>query len=410
MIKGSCMIGQSGGPTAVINASLLGIIEEAKKKQVFDHIYGLLNGIDGIIKEKFVDFNDYDIQKLKLLKTTPAAALGSVRFKLPNDFNNTIYKTIEEVFVKYNVRCFYYIGGNDSMDTCHKLGEYFKKINFDCKVIGIPKTIDNDIVEIDHTPGYGSASKFIYTTISEIYEDTKVYEKGRVTIVEVMGRDSGWLTASTKLASLGGYGPDLIYLPEHTFILEEFLEDVDKIYKKKQRVMVALSEGIKDKSGNYVLQQRLYNQNDSFGHLQLGGVGMVLGEIISKKLNLPVRSVELNILQRCAAHLLSKTDIDEAYNCGKYGVRFYLDGKTDVMVSYKRKEETKYQLKYYTIPLEKVANLVKGVPSNWINERGNDLSNDYLEYALPLIQGDIKLPKVNGIIKYFDINEKIEQN
>lgn len=405
MNKGCCMIGQSGGPTAVINASLLGIIEEAKKQRVFDHIYGLLNGIDGILKEKFVDFNDYDAKTLQLLKTTPAAALGSVRFKLPNNFDDKVYQQIEDTFKKYNVRCFYYIGGNDSMDTCHKLGQYFVNKHYDCKVIGIPKTIDNDIVGIDHTPGYGSASKFIYTSISEMYEDTKVYEKGRVTLVEIMGRDSGWLTASTKLAKFGGHGPDLIYLPEHTFDINNFLEDVSRIYNEKKRVMVALSEGIKDEHQTYILKQRLYNQNDSFGHLQLGGVGMVLGEIVNKKLNLPVRSVELNILQRCATHLLSKTDVDEAYNCGKYGVRFYLKGKTDVMITFKRKNSEKYALQYSTVPLEKVANLVKEVPLTWINERGNDLSDDYLNYVMPLIQGDVKLPKVNGIIKYFEIEK-----
>ncbi len=405
MNKGSCMIGQSGGPTAVINASLQGIIEEAKKKDVFDHVYGLLNGIDGLLNERFVDFNDYNLDELKLLKTTPAAALGSVRYKLPDSFDDEVYYLIEKIFKKYDIKCFYYIGGNDSMDTCHKLGEFLKKIKYDCKVIGIPKTIDNDIVGIDHTPGYGSAAKFIYTTISEIYEDTKVYQKGRVTFVEVMGRDSGWLTASTKLASFVGNGPDLIYLPEHPFEISKFLEDVSKIYKEKRRALVVVSEGIRDKNNNYILQQRLYNQNDSFGHLQLGGVGMVLGEIVSKELKLPVRSVELNILQRCASHLLSKVDVDEAYNCGKYGVIFYIQGKTDVMVTYNRKSGSKYCIKYETIPLSNVANFVKEVPSHFLNERGNNITDDFVEYALPLIQGDVTIPKSNGIIKYFKIKK-----
>ena len=403
MEKGSCMVGQSGGPTAVINASLLGIIEENLKAKAFDHVYGLLNGIDGIIKERFIDFNDYSKEELTLLKTTPAAALGSVRFKMPSDLNDEIYKNIEEIFHKYNIKCFYYIGGNDSMDTCHKLGEYFKNSKYKCQVIGIPKTIDNDMVLIDHTPGYGSAVKFIYTAITEIYQDTNVYQKGRVTFVEIMGRDSGWLTCASKIASYAGYGPDLIYIPEHTFCLNEFLEDVKNIYNKKQKVLVAVSEGIRDEDGNYLLQKRLYNQNDNFGHLQLGGVGVVLAEMVNKELGLPVRSVELNILQRSAAHILSKTDITEAYNAGKYGIKIYLKGYTDKMVTISRTSNSPYRVKYTITPLASIANYVKPVPNNWINERGNNITDDYLEYALPLIQGDIKPHIKNGIIKYFKI-------
>lgn len=406
MVKGSCMVGQSGGPTAVINASLLGIIEENIKSKAFDHVYGLLNGIDGIVKERFIDFNDYTNEELALLKTTPAAALGSVRFKMPNDLTNEVYKKIEEVFRKYNIRCFYYIGGNDSMDTCHKLGEYFKNSNYDCKVIGIPKTIDNDMVMVDHTPGYASAIKFIYQAITEIYLDTSVYQNGRVTFVEIMGRDSGWLTCASKLACYAGYGPDLIYIPEHTFRFEEFLEDVKTIYEKKKRVLVAVSEGIRDENGNYLLQKRLHNQNDNFGHLQLGGVGFVLAEAVNQRLGLPVRSVELNILQRAASHLLSKTDIDEAYNVGRYGVKAYLKGETDKMVGITRTYGTSYKVKYSLFPLSSIANYVKRVPTNWINERGNDISDEYINYALPLIQGDVKPCTKNGIVKYFRIKEE----
>ena len=405
MQKGSCLIGQSGGPTAVINTTLLGIIEEAYRLDAFERVMGSINGIDGVIKENFVDFKDYSKEELQLLKTTPSAAIGSVRFHLSDDFNDEIYAKIANVFKKYNICCFFYIGGNDSMDTCCKLDKYFKSIKYPCNVIGIPKTIDNDMVIIDHTPGFASAAKFIATSISEIYNDLQCYSHGRVTFIEIMGRDSGWLTASAKVASHMGCGADLIYVPEHPFDLNSFLERVQTIYDKNKKVIVAVSEGIKDNDGNYFLQKRLYNQNDDFGHLQLGGVGMVLAEIVNKELHLPVRSVELNILQRCASHILSKTDITEAYKCGVYGVRFALKGKTGVMVAMKRVSNNPYRIKYCDVPLEKIANYVKELPPCYINEEGNNINDNYLEYILPLIKGEVKVPLKNGVCQYFKLKK-----
>lgn len=406
--KGICLVGQSGGPTAVINASLLGLVQEAFKSNEYDGIFGAINGIEGILNENFLDFSLYKKEELELLKHTPSAALGSVRFKMPNDLNDQVYEKIKEIFIRHKVKSFFYIGGNDSMDTCNKLAKYFIKENFPCTVIGIPKTIDNDMVLIDHTPGFASAARFIATSLSEIYLDTSCYRVGRVTFVEIMGRDSGWLTASAALASHMGMGPDLIYVPEVPFNLDKFLKDVKNIYDQKKKVLVAVSEGIKDENGTYFLQKRLYNQNDDFGHLQLGGVGMVLAEIVNKELNLPVRSVELNILQRSAAHLLSKVDIEEAMKCGMEGIKMALQGKTGVMVCMERTSNNPYTIKYYHVNLNDVANYIKEVPLKYINEDHNYITKEYLDYLLPLIEGDVLMPMKHGLPVYFKIKQNKE--
>lgn len=405
MNKGACIIGQSGGPTAVINSSVLGIVEESLKGNIFTTVYGAINGITGILEEEMIDFSQYSSEELQLLKTTPSAILGSVRKKLPDNLQDEVFKKIEEVFIKYDIRCFFYIGGNDSMDTCLKLSKFFKTSKHQCCVIGIPKTIDNDMLEIDHTPGYASAAKFIYTTLSEIYEDINCYKKGRVTIVEIMGRDSGWLTCAAKLASYQGKGPDLIYVPEGRFDVNKFLSDVSNIYSKKQKVLVAVSEGIRDVNGDYLLQSGINNQADHFGHVQLGGIGSVLSGIVNKELGLQVRSIELNILQRCASHLLSKTDVDEAYNCGAYGVKLYQEGLTGQMVSMRRKDQKEYEIEYYPVDLQKIANYVKEVPTEYINESGNNITDEFLEYLLPLVQGEMTLPFENGFPKYFKLRK-----
>ena len=374
------LVGESGGPTAVINSSLMGVIDEGKKH--FDKVYGLRYGIEGILNEDFVEIND-DISLI------PGAFLGSVRFKLTNE-----YDRIFEVFKKYDVRYFIYIGGNDSMDTCNKIDKYLKSVGYECYVIGVPKTIDNDLVLTDHSPGYGSASKYIATTFEEIYLDTHSYKEGRVTIVEVMGRDAGWLTASSSIAKLNGMGPDLIYLPEAVFDLEKFLIDVDNIYKKNKKVLVAVSEGIKDKNNKYLLAYREFNNDDAFGHLQLGGVALVLSEIVNKRLGYPIRAVELNLSQRCAMHIASLKDVNEAYNCGVYAVKAMLDKKSGYMVTLND---------YYLEPLDNIATKVKPFPKEWIIN-GNDISNKYYDYALPLIQGEVKIEYRNGI-PYYKKNE-----
>ena len=403
-MKGACIVGQSGGPTAVINASVAGVVLASLKNNLITEIYGALNGIEGIIKENIIDFKKENIEDIELLKYTPSAALGSVRFFLDEfEKNDTVYKQILNVFKKYDIRYFFYIGGNDSMDSCDKINKYFNHVGYDCHVIGIPKTIDNDLVLTDHTPGYGSACKYVATTISEIYLDTNSYKKGRITVVEVMGRDAGWLTASAKLACLINCEPDLIYLPETAFNVNSFLDDVNRIYKEKQKVLVVVSEGIKDKDGDYILKYRNFNNNDSFGHLQLGGVAEFLCEIVSNKFNYPVRSIELNLPQRCASHLSSNADIEQAYLCGVKGVEFATNNITGKMVSIIRNNDNTFDYGY--VNLSDVAAKVKEFPLEFITEQGNNLTEKYLEYALPLIQGESNLQYVNGLPKFSNLKK-----
>ena len=406
MIKGNMLIGQSGGPTAVINSSLVGAIEEGLRNSNIEKVYGTFNGVEGILNETFYDFSNETKENLDLLKVTPGAALGSVRYYLP-DFTSLSsasydYQKLVDVFKKYNIRYFFYIGGNDSMDTCNKIARYLELVNYEAYVIGIPKTIDNDLPVTDHTPGYGSAVKYVASTISQIYLDTCSYKKGRVTIVEIMGRDAGWLTAGSKLACVNNLGPDLIYLPECAFDVDTFLEDVERIYKEQKRVLVCVGEGIRTKDGEYILKYRHFKAADSFGHLQLGGVAQVLCEIVGESLQLPVRSIELNLPQRCSANLLSKRDLDEAYEVGRHAVLFSTQGITDKMVIMKRVNgETIYDV----TPIHNVAKLVKCVPSEFINEKKNNITEKFVDYALPLIQGEVKIEYENGLPKAYIIKK-----
>lgn len=402
-MKGSILIGQSGGPTSVINASLSGSIDAAKQSEQIDNIYGAINGIYGIINHQIIDLSLEDSNDIELLKSTPGSILGSVRYKLPNFQDDpTDYIKIVEVFKLLNVKYFIYIGGNDSMDTCSKISKYFQSINFPCNVIGVPKTIDNDLINIDHTPGYASAIKYIATTISEIYQDISCYRKGKVTIVEIMGRDAGWLTAGSKLASLTNNGPDLIYLPEHPFDIEDFLNKVSRIYQQKGHALIAVSEGIKDINGKYILEYRSSNSSDEFGHLQLGGVAQVLAEYVEKRLHLPNRNVELNLPQRCASHLASLTDVNEAYNCGYYAVKYIID-HTDKMVTMLRIKN--YEIEYQLTDLSSVANFVKTVPVHFICQNGSNISQDFIDYALPLIQGELNISYQNGLPKFANLKK-----
>ena len=403
----SCIVLQSGGPTSVINASLYGVIKEAKKHIEISNLYGALNGIDGLLNNRLINLFKQDDKEISRLLYTPSAILGTVRHFLPNDFNNKTYELIYNQLVKYDIGYFILIGGNDSMDTINKLSTYLKLKEYDCKFIGVCKTIDNDLVLTDHTPGYGSAIKYIATTISEIKEDTSCYENGRVTIVELMGRDAGWLTAGSKLASVNGNGPDLIYLPEVSFNIDAFLNDVKKIYDKNKKVLVAISEGIKDENNEYILKKYKYlNDNDVFGHMQLGGASSVLASIVHEKLNLPVRSIELNLPQRCASHIGSLTDINEAKNCGIQAIRLLIKNESGKMVAIKRVSDNPYKVKYVGVNLNDVANKVKEFPSNWIIN-GNDISNEYIKYAMPLIKGTIKMEEENGIVRYAKLNKTI---
>ncbi|MFA7367314.1 MAG: 6-phosphofructokinase [Bacilli bacterium] len=401
-LKGAVLFGQSGGPTSVINASAAGVFIEALNSDLITDIYGAEHGIRGILDERFFDIRKEDIEELYFLKNTPSSELGSVRYKLKNpEVDDTDYKRILEVFKKYNVRYFFYNGGNDSMDTCNKISKFLQAADWECRVIGVPKTIDNDLFGTDHCPGFGSAAKYVATSIMEIYKDAHVYDTSLVTVVEIMGRNAGWLTAASSLGSLKGNGPDLIYLPELPFDMNKFIEDVKKVAAvKKNNVLIAVSEGIKDANGKYISEYSSNLKRDSFGHAQLGGVASILAGIISDELNVKVRPIEFSLLQRCAAHVGSKTDVEEAFNAGRMAVKYALEGNTDNMVIFKREPGEDYKISYELLNLNLVANTEKTVPLDWIINNGTHLSKDFADYALPLIQGVADYPLEDGLPRF----------
>jgi 6-phosphofructokinase 1 len=400
---GNCIFGQSGGPTAVINASASGVIQEALKQDNILKVFGAAHGIKGVLDEKMYNMSHEDLYELELLKTTPSSALGSVRYKLKDpDVDDTDFKRILEVFKKYNIRYFFYNGGNDSMDTCNKISKYMQKVGYECRVMGIPKTIDNDLWGTDHCPGYGSAAKYIATSTMEIYLDARVYDRGMVTILEVMGRNAGWLTAATALAAYKGKGPDLIYLPELTFDLDKFLDDVTRLYKQNGKVIVAVSEGIKDKDGRYISEygSDLAKSKDAFGHAQLGGLAATLASLVQDKTGAKVRGIEFSLLQRCAAHLGSLTDVNEAFMAGQAAVQHAVQGITDKMVAFERAEGPEYKCNIKLVNLAEVANKEKKVPAEWVNKDGTGVTDDFIKYALPLIEGESRPPVENGLPRF----------
>lgn len=405
----NCIVAQSGGPTVAINASLAGVIKGALDHPEFEHVYGALNGITGILDERFLDLTDTfgNNENLELLKHTPAMYLGSCRYKLPKlEDDKAPYELIFKVFEKMNVGAFFYIGGNDSMDTVDKLSAYAASIGSSVRVIGVPKTIDNDLCITDHTPGFGSAAKYVASSILEIFHDTVIYALKSVTIIEVMGRDAGWLTAASVLAR-NDYcdAPHLIYLPEAAFDTEAFLADVKNLLEKQNNVIVAVSEGIRDKDGNYISAST--GKVDNFGHSQLSGAGKTLEYLVQDKLNVKVRSIELSTLQRCASHIASKTDIEESFNEGKHGVSLAAEGKTGLMVTILRKDGEPYQVTYDSAPVCEIANGVKGVPAEFINKEGNDVTDEMIAYVRPLVQGEPDITFENGIPKYLPVKHLI---
>lgn len=404
-LRGSVLIGQSGGPTSVINSSLLGIYEECAKYEFIENIYGAQNGIVGAINGWLINIRAQDKQQLELLKNTPASALGSCRYKLDKDLQHPDYQKILETFVKYNIRYFFYIGGNDSMDSAYKISQYLQAKKYECRVIGIPKTIDNDLDLTDHTPGYGSAAKYIATTLMELKQDADVYSTPSINIVEIMGRNAGWLTASAMLAKKAGLGPDLFYLPEQTFSIQEFIADVQRVLKKQPHVFVVVSEGIKDIEGNYIAE--LYKQatKDAFAHTQLGGVAQILANELKKVCDVKSRAIELSTMQRSSAHLQSKTDVQEAYNSGVFGATAAIMGHTDKMIAVKRVPGQIYKLEYGVVSLSRIKNSEKRVPLEWIKKDHTGLTDDFIEYAEPLIQGEMKTPFENGLPKYFQFKK-----
>lgn len=400
-LVGAAILGQSGGPTSVINASAAGVFLEALKQECITHVYGAKHGIKGILNEEFYDISKEDIKELKLLKTTPSSMIGSVRYKLkdlakdPSD-----YERLLEVFKKYNIRYFFYNGGNDSMDTANKISKFFQDHDYECRVVGVPKTIDNDLYGTDHCPGFGSAAKYVATTLMELYHDATVYDTKMCTIIEVMGRNAGWLTAAAQLAIEKGQGPDLVYLPEKVFDFDEFFEDIEKVIKKKGKAIVVISEGVKDDEGKYIPEHFGALSVDSFGHAQLGGAAEILAREVDKRFNIKVRGIEFSLMQRCAQHLVSKVDVTEAYNAGVQAVKAAVNGATDVMIGFERVSNNPYKIKYIHVPLSKVANTEKKVPLKWIKPHGRGMTQEYVQYVLPLIQGDYKAPLEDGLPRF----------
>lgn len=398
-LKGACIIGQSGGPTAVINASALGAIQTALQCGHITRTLGAANGIEGVLNERLYDMGREDPEELELLKYTPASALGSCRYKMEDpSVNDSDYRRLLEVFRKYDVRYFFYNGGNDSMDTCSKISKFLMRSGYACQVIGIPKTIDNDLYGTDHCPGFGSAAKFIATSCMEVQQDLRVYDKGRVTIMEIMGRHAGWLAGSAALATYAGAGPDLVYLPEVPFNMEKFWQDVSRIYAVQGNCMVAVSEGVRYADGRFVGEA---GDTDVFGHTQLGGLGAMLAESVKRRTGIKVRSIELSLLQRCASHVASKTDIDEAYLAGKAAVEAAVAGETDKMVAFERTAaDGLYACKTKLVGLTDVANVEKLVPREWINAHGNGMEQPFIEYVLPLIQGETAMKKEGSLPRF----------
>ena len=400
ILKGACIIGQSGGPSAVINASAYGVIKTALESDAITTVYGANHGIKGVLNDRLMIMDKEDPDELARLLYTPSSALGSCRYKIADpDTDDTDYKRILEIFKKYNVRYFFYNGGNDSMDTCEKVSRYMAKVGYECRVMGVPKTIDNDLFGTDHCPGFASAAKYIATSIMEVSRDAHVYDTGMITIIECMGRHAGWLTAAAALANLTGDGPDFIYLPEVDFDMDKFIEDVSACYKKNGNCIVAVSEGIHYADGSFVSEAKT-SATDGFGHAQLGGLAATLAGIMKARTGAKVRGIELSLLQRCAAHCASGTDIQESFASGKTAVEAALAGQTGKMVGFECDRTNGYVCKTKLFDLKEVANFEKKLPREWINEAGHNVNQGFIDYCLPLIQGETPMVKENGLPKF----------
>ena len=403
-LKGSCIIGQSGGPTAVINASAYGVIRTALDTNCITKVYGAAHGIKGVLDDRLFIMDEEDPCELELLKNTPSSELGSVRYKIADpEKDDRDYKRILEIFKKYDVRYFFYNGGNDSMDTCEKISRYMDSVGYECRVMGVPKTIDNDLFGTDHCPGFGSAAKYIATSCMEVSKDARVYDTGMITVIEIMGRHAGWLAASAALASYCGSGPDLIYLPEVDFDYEKFCTEVAAIYEKQGNVLIAVSEGIHDADGRFISEygSGAAQAKDAFGHSQLGGLAVQLADELKKRTGAKVRGIELSLLQRCGAHLASKTDVDEAVLAGKTAVDAAVSGESGKMVAFEREYiDGKYVCKTKLLPLDSVANYEKKVPLEWITGNGSNVTQEFIDYALPLIQGEPERAVENSLPRY----------
>ena len=404
-MKKNLLVAQSGGPTAAINATLAGVIKQAMKEEQIDQVYGACYGIQGVLEQKFVNLTEKadTEEKLEKLKRTPASALGSCRFKIKNiEEDDSQYQQIVDIFHEKNIGYFVYIGGNDSMDTVAKLSAYCAKKGIDdIKVIGGPKTIDNDLCEIDHCPGFGSAAKYISTVFCELEQEITVYEPKNVIIVEMMGRHAGWLTSAAALAEgRNGNVPYLIYLEEVPFSLEQFVSDVKAKLETSNAVLVAVSEGVHDAEGNFLCEQEGSRQLDVFGHTMLSGAGKILEEAVRSQIGCKVRSIELNLLQRCAGHVLSKTDIEESGKLGAKAVELAVAGESGLMASLTRVSDAPYTVEYSGVNIQKIANKEKKIPREWINEAGNGVKEELITYLTPLVQGEVSSIYENGMPSY----------
>ena len=400
----NCIIAQSGGPTSVINASVYGLVKANKKLNLYENVYGGLNGIEGILNKKIINLSDLDELQLERFKNSPASGLGSCRYKLkPLSESEDEYLKLLDILNSLNIKAFFYVGGNDSMDTTAKLNAFAKAKNIDIKFFGIPKTIDNDLLGTDNCPGFGSAAKLISTLIMETYLDFSIYKNNGIFIVETMGRDTGWLAASSSLARLNDTPlVDLIYLPEIDFYEDKFIEDVRKIFKEKNKAYIVASEGIRDKYGNFICEQKT-SAHDKFGHSQLGGVSNYLKNlIVSSSITTRVKTLELGVIQRCAMHLASDTDLKQAAEVGAYGIELSKKGYTGVMAIINRTCNNPYKYEVSHTDISKIANKTKYFPKEWINEECNYITDEALNYLYPLIQGKPDIKYKNGL-PYFSI-------
>ena len=404
MSRKNLIVGQSGGPTAVINSSLYGVVSEGMRHpEAIEHVYGMINGIEGFLDENIMNLSNmfehmpYELNRLKL---TPAMFLGSCRYKL-SDNEEELAKVVS-IMQKYDIGYFIYIGGNDSMDTVKKLSDYTTSHAIDIKIVGVPKTIDNDLNGIDHSPGFGSAAKYIASCVREVAYDTSIYSIKSVHIIEAMGRNAGWLTAASCLARQEDMvAPHLIYLPEVDFSVEQFVSDVKAKLEEYNSIIVVVSEGIHDKDGNYISAQ--HSKVDEFGHAQLSGTGAYLKSVIEKEIGCKVRALEPSVIQRSAGHISSLTDVEEAFNLGTIAVRAAVSGKSGVFSTLRRISDKPYSVEYSTENVAVVANTEKLVPRSWINPEGNDVTQDMVDYLRPLIEGVVQTPYRNGLPDYIDV-------
>lgn len=399
-MSNNLLVGQSGGPTAVINGSLYGVVSEGLANPAIGKVIGMVNGIEGFLAGRTMEMAPLaENGELERIRTTPGSFLGSCRYKLPEDLSDPVYPELFKKFEEFEIGYFFYIGGNDSMDTVSKLSRYAASVGNKIRIIGVPKTIDNDLVETDHTPGFGSAAKYVASTVREIAIDASVYDnKQSVTIVEIMGRHAGWLTAASVLArKFEGDNPVLIYLPEVAFDTDAFIEKVKEKLQITSNLVVCISEGINDGNGTFVCELASDVGVDNFGHKMLTGSGKYLENLVKEKLGVKVRSVELNVCQRCSSSCLSATDLNEAVESGRFAVKAAIDGETGKMITFIRKNSEPYELEFGTADVNIICNMEKPVPQEWITENGSDIGGEFIAYAKPLVQGNVEVPMKDGL-------------